>query len=1166
MFMKKILFYIDPLIDNGNPLFRYTTLKHHVPTLQRALQRHIDLGHVEFRVVVSECLLRKARREGLDDAIHLVCLPTDKLGSAFSRGELPSAIWQNGLYNEAHLAHYQAAIIDALGDFVPDTILVYESCAPYFNRIFPNARVLNETWGMFSRVPMPALTTLDPFGTYQNSVLFRDRKRLRELKISAAQQKTMHAIRALVAEPFIHADPCYEQLLEAKADFRKVILFPLQIDHYYSFTETSGYPSHAAMLEDVFQHIPEDIGVIVTQHQDHRPVLDDAGVDRMRRRFRHFIHFDGLANVPMLSSFMVQYVDAVLTVSSAIAFHAALMKIPVFVIGDSHASVVSSGGVREIAGVLQNDGVVDLDHVLYWILTHYQCFTDVEQKRPENILALLDNVGDWSREGLDFFRKRYDDDELLDLFARHRRSSELEQLLRERGVFFRKNELYAKIVAAKAVSYDLFDTLVVRPFIEPHYLFQLLEQKVRRETGLHAFPFMRFRRMAEEAARKERGGKETTLHAIYRHLEQISGLSRAQCECIAQLEFEAEKTVLQRREAVHETLLFAKKLGKIVSIITDIYLDESRIRELLEAVKINGVEHLLVSATQDRRKHDGTIYPDYLGMIFQQYRISPDGVSILHIGDNGHADCDMAMPFGIRAHVLPKSIDNLKKSRWNSVFAQNFRQRHVISDVLVGLIANRFDFALSAAGKATLFGNSLFRAGYAAAGPMLFSFVQWLIRRIRERGHDRVYFIARDGYVLKSIYDRIRASGAYDDLPESGYLYASRRCAAVPTLFAWNDIVDLYHLSFGNRKLGEFIESRFGLPLQHIDPAILKSHAYSLQDVLHQGMDAQKHLALLKDLAPAILENAHNERLAFKRYLKDNGIETGRENCCLVDIGYSGSIQRYINRVLGGGAGLAGYYMLTHEAARRSFDGIVCEGFYNSYDEQRMADCHPLNQHVFLFESVLSSKEGSVVRHCYDEHGRWNMVTKESNREIDRQYFMMHVHAGVDAFAADLIKSLGAFLDDVPLGPYLGSKPFFHLAMQPVREDAMLFAGLKVENGFGGGDAWLLYDARPFLGKNGTLDGKVRGVAMGSSQWKEAALAAYAEPPKNTQAAPSASKADSRSPVVPIESVRTRHVDLPKPVRKYIKFRKNPYRFFNDSRSPIVRPFRLFFLHFKKAA
>lgn len=1169
--MKRILFFIDPLIDNGDLLFRYPTLKHHVPVLIAGLKRQIDAGKTELRIVASDALISRARAEGVGADWPLVSLPARSLASAFQRGEDAAALWQKGGYTERHVEHYRAAITRTLDGFVPDVVIAYETAAPYMQQVFPKALIVNETWGVFSRPPMPALTTFDPVGTYQNSTLYRHMNELRALTVTPEQRETMNRIRAMVAGPLVSMDPCYEQVLAAKMDFRKVVLLPLQIDRYFSFAQCCEFGSHDELLEHVFAQMPPDVGVIVTQHQDHNPVLSDAKIDLLRKRFRNFIHFDELSHVPMLSNFLVNYVDGVITTSSAVGFHAALMKLPVFVAGKSHVSVVASGGVADVARVLDESHEADFDGVLHWMFTRYQIFTDVEQAVPENFAALIDGLVASAGQGLDAFPVRYSDQQLLELFESNSRPQYLKRIFDDKGVTYRSNELYAKIAEAKVVSYDLFDTLVERPFIEPHFLFQLIEPRIRRELGLASFAFMRFRRMAEEAARRERNWKETTLTSIYRHFRQLTGLSPEQCAQIAQIELDAEKRVLVRREPIFHTLRFAKKLGRVVSIITDIYLEEPQIRELLEAVKIREFDHLLVSATEDMRKHDGTIYPEYLGMIFRRYRVTPDGATVLHIGDNGHADCDMAKPFNIRAHVIPKSIDNFKLSRWAKVFEKNFRKRFVISDVLAGLIANRFDHSLVGRNKETLFGGSLFRAGYGAAGPMLFSFVQWLIRRVRAQGHEKVLFLARDGYLLKLIYDQIRASGVYGDLPPSGYLYVSRRAAAVPAIFGWNDIVDLYHLSFGNRKIGDFIESRFGLSKDQIDPSVLKKHGYAINDQIHQQVDVVKHLELLGDLAPAIIANAADERAALLQHFADNGLVTGRENMCVVDIGYSGSIQKYMNRIFGGapwqhhslqipgGAKIAGYYLLTHEAARRSFDGVICEGFYNTYDEQRMADCHPLNDHVFLFESVLSSSEGSVVRHRYDAEGRWSMVTKESNREAERLQFMAHVHAGVTAFAADVIGSMGAYLDDVPFGPYLGSKPFFHLATRPAARDALLFTGLKVENGFGAGDAWLVYDAKPFLNKDGSLAGKARDIALGSSQWKEAAIASYTL--EHERAGQVASV--ERQPE--LGAIRIKDLNLPPMVRKYLKFKKDPYRFFSDSRNPLVRMLKIFFRRYRVA-
>ena len=90
------------------------------------------------------------------------------------------------------------------------------------------------------------------------------------------------------------------------------------------------------------------------------------------------------------------------------------------------------------------------------------------------------------------------------------------------------------------------------------------------------------------------------------------------------------------------------------------------------------------------------------------------------------------------------------------------------------------------------------------------------------------------------------------------------------------------------------------------------------------------------------------------------------------------------------------------------------------------------------------------------------------DREPQRLVFMKRIHAGIVAFAEDFIARAGSAFDDLPLGTYLGSKVFFQLARQPSAGDARLFAGLKVENSFGGGDTWLLYDERELSVLRGT--------------------------------------------------------------------------------------------------
>lgn len=59
-------------------------------------------------------------------------------------------------------------------------------------------------------------------------------------------------------------------------------------------------------------------------------------------------------------------------------------------------------------------------------------------------------------------------------------------------------------------------------------------------------------------------------------------------------------------------------------------------------------------------------------------------------------------------------------------------------------------------------------------GPLVVGFVLWLAHRLRECPCDAVLFSARDGWIIKDVYDRVRATHAGSDLPPSVYLYASR--------------------------------------------------------------------------------------------------------------------------------------------------------------------------------------------------------------------------------------------------------------------------------------------------------------------------------------------------------------------------------------------------------
>ncbi len=1104
----KVLYFIDPFLSVLRPGAVFGTYRYHVANLHRMLRPYIEDGNVEFMLLVEERLRLKGEREFPGSEVPTATL---RLQSFVDDGTSPAEAmkrWAEGKVSQSEVEKFREEVLASLGSFgAPDIVIASESPAIPMRLAFPDSVVLSESWGIFSRQPFPLIVSYDPCGLYESSAIARYADEIKAFSLDSMGRAAIDKLRTRMALALAEYDPVGGLIERLRPEFKKILLFPLQADGQYGLLHATGLERYADAVERVLETIPADIGLLVTLDPERSEPMDADEIVALQRRFPNLLHIPALDRVPMAASFTLPHIDGVVAVSSNLAFQAALFRIPVFTLGLSHTAIVSCGGLDAVADILATSAVIDRDNVLYWVLTHHNVFLEVEQLVGANFLALLEHHLK-NREVMGFERfsaQRLSADQLNDCIERYELSGALAHILRSAGVAHAPHHVHAAIARVKAVSFDLFDTLVVRPFIDPHFLFYALEQRIRKLLGNTNFRFMYWRRLAEEETRREHGGCEVTLQAIYLQFAKLTGLSLEQCAAIADEEFAAELTMVSRREVYLRAMTWARRLGRVTSIITDIYLDEAQIREILTTVGIVDFDHLYVSGEIEIRKHDGTVYPQYLTDLYTEHRITPrDGIA--HIGDNHHADGEMARRHGLQAVVVPRAIDRLRGSAFEQLFSGNFRKRHAISDYLVGLIANRFDAAIAPPGSRDLFAGSWFNVGYAAAGPMLLAYVQWVIRKARAAGLTKVCFVARDGYILKEIYDRIRDAGIYPDLPESKYVYLSRRAAAVAALTTRQDIAELLHLPFATRRLDDLLENRFGLPRHLIPKDIVRRFGFKMTTRVSDSGDLARLQRLVDALAPAILDNAADERAALVRYLDDNGVIAAGSSCALVDIGYSGSIQRYVQNILG--INIPGYYMLTHEAARWTFEGSAVEAFFTEWDEPRMADCHPLNDHVFLFETVLSSCEASLKRHRYDDEGVWSMDHVSVDREPQRLSFMKRIHAGIVAFAEDFIERAGSCFDDLPLGKYLGSKVFFRLARQPSPGDARLFAGLKVENSFGGGDTWLLYDEPS---TPGLQTPRAHDVAVGKSQWKEAAHALYpvqpaaARPQVPPPAAPKAS-------------------------------------------------------------
>ncbi len=153
------------------------------------------------------------------------------------------------------------------------------------------------------------------------------------------------------------------------------------------------------------------------------------------------------------------------------------------------------------------------------------------------------------------------------------------------------------------ISFDLFDTLVFRPFSEPSDLFYVLGEK------LDYMDFKRIRMEAEQKARNRKfaaaGSYEVTLEEIWRALSSMTGIPADEG---MRLEMETELALCYANPFMQEVFSGLRNMGKRIIITTDMYLPKDFLAELLDKNGYQGYEELYVSCEIQRCKGDGKLF------------------------------------------------------------------------------------------------------------------------------------------------------------------------------------------------------------------------------------------------------------------------------------------------------------------------------------------------------------------------------------------------------------------------------------------------------------------------------------------------------------------------------------------------------------------------------
>lgn len=326
------------------------------------------------------------------------------------------------------------------------------------------------------------------------------------------------------------------------------------------------------------------------------------------------------------------------------------------------------------------------------------------------------------------------------------------------------------------VSFDIFDTLITRRVATPYGIFAYM-QKALAEEKYKEFPayirnnFYTLRIHAEELARHHnarRGIEEVILPEIYEAMSMAGELSEVQKEQLCQLECQTElQNVLPIKSNIALLKDFLTKGEKVV-LISDMYLPEQTIRQMLQkADKDLAALPLYVSSTLTARKTTGNIYRKVKEAEQEDYG------KWIHYGDNQYQDCEIPQKLGINCVQLEKEPLLPIEQKVISVFEDDICTQLLTGQARYTRICISMD-AKTETGKQTVkLYESAQRMGSSVCGPILYSYVDWILQDCLKRGVKRLYFIARDGYLLKKIADILIQKYSWQITTK--YIYGSRR-------------------------------------------------------------------------------------------------------------------------------------------------------------------------------------------------------------------------------------------------------------------------------------------------------------------------------------------------------------------------------------------------------
>ena len=488
----------------------------------------------------------------------------------------------------------------------------------------------------------------------------------------------------------------------------------------------------------------------------------------------------------------------------------------------------------------------------------------------------------------------------------------------------------------EVVSFDIFDTLLVRPVLEPLDILKLMPDL----CGIGLKEFTSMRKYSDYLSIQKKGAS-ANIDDIYEEMGKTFGIKKEILDKLKKSELETEHDLLSPRETLKAVYNAALTFNKKIIVITDTYFTKSFIRKVLWKNGYVGLYNEYISTDLGLRKDSGNLF-DY---VLDDLKIPPS--KIVHIGDNYQSDVKMAYSKGFSTIFHSKNAERLNES----VYGPYLKNLHpdCSNCITVGLYAN-LRYSYQDLDLKTYWSNP-FQLGFYV-GQFILHFSKWIIDKMKDGGYKKLVLCYRDGYLIQKAISEI---GKYidigftmDEIHLPRYLRHSFYSEKGGLLRSLSEMGISKTMT-----VGEFISHRM-----YVDDPILANKAFSLfekcgfHSLSENNIDFTKLYPVIKELDEIYYESTRTYNENVREYVK---MKLGAEKTMVFDVGYRGSISNFCSEFLN--IDIPELQMFANTGIFFTNSQKMVES-YVSYPTKIAVDASIME---LLFENIISSQEPELI-------------------------------------------------------------------------------------------------------------------------------------------------------------------------------------------------------------